>query len=202
MLTRLLKFGSTLVAIGVLLASWSAVAQTEVFNSFSSAATGVGDCIVGPDDAGCATSPISQWIAAPFVPTGSGTLDYLDVAVRYVGGTEGVVVALVNDNSGSPAPITTVLESFTVTSLPASTVAKPKKRLTSKAHPSLTGGNTYWVVIEPLGYDSESTWILGTNTTPPDFSVNGGNTWASFNTIFGGSNPPYTNLPELDVYVQ
>jgi hypothetical protein len=191
-----------LTVVCVVLGGLRVVAQEApkpllVFSSYSSKADG-GDCVAGSENAGCFSTPTSEWIATPFVPTGSGTLSYLDVAAEWLNGTNSVVVTLANDNDGSPGG---GLESFTK-KLPAKG-ANPKVKLTSKLHPALTAGTTYWVVMAPLYQNSLSTWYLSsTDTDAPDYSTNEGATWSSFDTIFGGANPPYTNLPELAVYVE
>ncbi len=173
-----------------------------MFSSYSHVASQYGDCVNGADNGSCTLSPTSQWIAAPFVPTGSGPLDFLYVAAIYLSGTEGVVVTLVNDNSGSPGPVTTVLESFVTQHLGSST--KPTVKLTSTLHPTLSAGTQYWLVMAPLGYNSLATWKLSdTHTAVPDISSDGGKTWVSFDSIYGGvPTPPFTNLPEFAVYVE
>jgi len=193
-----------LISLGLALGERSAVAQTSalVFSSYSHVKSPYGDCIYGADSGACSPSPTSQWIAAPFVPMGSGPLDFLYVAAVYLSGTEGIVVTLVNDNDGSPGPVTTVLESFVTQHL--GSPAKPTVKLTSTLHPTLTAGTQYWLVVAPLGYNSLATWNLSdTRTAVPDISFDGGKTWASFDSFYGGvPTPPFTNLPEFAVYVE
>ena len=59
------------------------------------------------------------------------------------------------------------------------------------------------MVMAPHYQTSLSSWYLSsTDTNAPDISTNEGATWSSFDSIFGGPDPPYTNLPELSVYVE
>jgi hypothetical protein len=173
-----------------------------VFSSYSTTSPG-GDCIAGTMNAGCGTAPLAEWIATPFAPSASGTLSYLDVAAVWLNGKRGVVVTLVNDDGGSPGPVSAGLESFTAALPKQGAKPNPKVKLTSKLHPALTAGTTYWVVMAPHYQTSLSSWYLSsTDTNAPDFSTNEGESWSSFDSIFGGPNPPYTNLPELAVYVE
>ena len=194
------------IAVCVVLGGQGVVAQraqksVQVFSSYSTTSPG-GDCIAGSMNAGCGTAPNPEWIATPFVPSASGTLSYFDVAAVWLNGPRGIVVTLVNDDDGSPGPVSSGLESFTVT-LPKKAKPNLKVKLTSKLHPALAAGTTYWVVMAPLDQTSLSTWYLSnTDTNAPDISTNEGETWSSFDSIFGGPDPPYTNLPELAVYVK
>jgi hypothetical protein len=201
---RLLYFASVVCLV---LGGRDVMAQTAeksvlVFSSYSATSPG-GDCIAGTMNAGCGTAPLAEWIATPFMPSASGTLAYLDVAAVWINGKRGVVVTLVNDDGGVPGPISAGLESFTAALPKQGAKPNPKVKLTSKLHPALTAGTTYWVVMAPRYQTSLSSWYLSsTDTNDPDFSTSEGATWNSFNSIFGGPNPPYTNLPEIAVYEQ
>jgi hypothetical protein len=200
---RSYRLGLGTVAL-VVLGGQGAAAQTpvRVFSSLSATAPG-GDCIAGPKNPGCSSTPTSEWIATPFVPTGSGLLAYLEVAAVWENGHRGVVVTVVGDADGSPAPVATGLETFTTPLPKVGAKPNPKVKLTSKLHPALTAGVTYWVVMAPQYDNSLSSWYLSSkDTNAPDISTDDGVTWRSFDTIFGGPEPPYTNLPELAVYVE
>ncbi len=195
------------IVVCALLGAQGVMAQTPqtavlVFSSYSTTSPG-GDCIAGSMNAGCGTSPLPEWIATPFVPSASGTLSYLDVAAVWENGKRGVVVTLVNDDDGSPGPVSSGLESFTAALPEQGAKPNPKVKLKSKLHPALAAGTTYWVVMAPHYQTSLSSWYLSsTDTNAPDISTNEGATWSSFDSIFGGPDPPYTNLPELSVYVE
>jgi hypothetical protein len=195
------------IVVCVALAGQGVMAETAkksvlVFSSYSTTSPG-GDCIAGSMNAGCGTAPLPEWIATPFVPSVSGTLSYLDVAAVWLNGKHGVVVTLVNDDDGVPGPVSAGLESFTAALPKQGAKPNPKVKLTSKLHPALTAGTTYWVVMAPRYPTTLSTWYLSsTDTNAPDISTSQGATWSSFDSIFGGPDPPYTNLPELAVYVE
>lgn len=199
-------FVAAIVAGLTLLAASQAYAQIQAFNSF-----GVGEksatpsnsppnywCVTGADTTECGPTT-SRFVAVPFVPSTSGTLDYLDVAASYFAGTQGAIVSLVADNGGSPAPATAVLETFTVTKLPVADVTDLAAndthhvKLTSKLKPALVAGTSYWLMIAPLGYDS-AFLVQGSPTTSGsiDLSLDGGQTWAP---------PASTVYPAFNVYV-
>jgi hypothetical protein len=155
-------------------------AASLTYSDFTDADTypGSGYCINGPDASACG-APTPYWPAQPFVSKLTGFLDHLDIPMSYQSGTQGVMVTLVNDNGGSPAVPTKVLESFLVTTLPTTSSSTDKVRLTSKLHPQLVSGTTYWVIVSPLGYDTVATWNEANrkNGSAGSLTENGGASW-------------------------
>ena len=142
------------------------------------------------------SGPVNQaaTYAAPFIATTTGPLDHIDLAIA--GGK--VTVSIYPDNGGVPGNINNgpALEDFLASPVP-STNGKPVK-FASKAHPTLTAGQTYWVIVAPLYYDTITHWSLNTTgVSGVDASFAGGN---------DGSWAPYTAngsvTPAFDVWVQ
>ena len=159
-------------------------APVQAFSEFGphkSFAQGNGACVNGPANVSCLPG-FSIYTASPFVAGASGSLDYLDLAVSYVSGLNGVSVALLTDNGGLPSESANALEEWVVTKLPAFTTGSPPvtaTRIVSKMHPSLTSGATCWIVVMPLGFDTVA------YVQPNDVGVsggvwsdNGGQSWA------------------------
>jgi hypothetical protein len=133
--------------------------------------------------------------AAPFVAGVSGQLDHIDLPLH--GGP--VVVSIYPDANGVPGTYDdgSPLEEWLDTKFPSGPAALKPIKFVSKAHPVLTAGTTYWVVVAPLFYDSTTSWNLNsTNVLGVDATFQGAwtNTWA-----------PYTAnnsvTPALDVWV-
>jgi hypothetical protein len=110
------------------------------------------------------TGPLSgqEWwdVAAAFVPSVTGNLESIAVAITYTSGTANLVnLGLYNDAGGEPG--TTVLESWTLTSLaPAGTDNSPAWAM-STLQPLLSAGTRYWIVgSEPAGSDTVVGWCL------------------------------------------
>jgi hypothetical protein len=113
--------------------------------------------VSGPANHDCGTSTyISR--GAGFVAERSGSLDHIDLAVGYISGTTGVVVTLVTDEAGVPSIDNQILESWTVQQEDTCCFDKLKLKLRSAAHPIISNGSKYWVVVSPLGFDSLSRW--------------------------------------------
>jgi len=68
------------------------------------------------------------------------------------------------------------------------------EKLVSVLHPALDGGSKYWLVVEPLGFDSLSRWQSSPKSSDKfATSFDGGATW----NLNEGPPPP-----ALDVYIQ
>lgn len=109
---------------------------------------------------GDSTAP--QYMGAPFVATASGTL--LDLLLPIAESGPGTVdIGLYTSSGGEPG---SALETWTGISIYDSFAGQaPLDDLASVAHPALTLGSTYWVVVnsttEDLAWDGDSTGILG-----------------------------------------
>ncbi len=138
--------------------------------------------VVGPIRAPGYLPTAAAWIAASFPAGPGGTLDYFDLAISNAGGGyPGVVVELIQDN-GSGVPDTTgvaELETWVVTNVTSSSTKNTK--FTSKVHPVLTAGATYWIVVEPIGIDTAVNWWSSpTVSSSVLYSSTGGGTWNGY----------------------
>lgn len=117
-------------------------------------------CISGTAGTGCGPAQLRQ-IAAPFRPTASATLQSVSLALGYGGtGTNGVIVSLALDSAGVPG---NVLESWTVSRLPGGT-QPPLTTLRDRLGLSLTAGQGYWLIVQPMAADTYVVWytnVLG-----------------------------------------
>jgi hypothetical protein len=175
-----------LASVAIVLASAPASATTLVYTTFCPHHTfgSGGLCADGPAEPMCHPNA-ANYSAAPFVPSASGTLNHLDVAITnwapaFTGGlAKGATVALVADENGLPAVHASALEEWVIGTLPLYPVQK-SKALVSKRLPALVGGTRYWLVVMPGGFDGFAIWndnLVGVNNMI--FSVDGGSTWAA-----------------------
>lgn len=139
-----------------------------------------GWCVSGPSTPNCGPEVV-RWIAAPFTPSGNFTLGQIDLPFNFVSGTNGGVVELVSSVGGLPS--TTVLETWTLTSLPPS-FAPSIITLNSSGGVTLLNGVQYWIVAMPSATDTLDFWFnntLGENGTLA--SINSGASWISNVTL-------------------
>lgn len=151
-------------------------------------------CVNGP--AGSCTSEPNKlvWIATPFTPSSSGPLDHIDAALSQFSGQPGAIFVLVTDNNGVPEVNTAQLETWVVINLPDNgTIFKPTD-LSSKVHPTLTAGQQYWLIYQPLGFDTETSWNYNSIKLTGHViqSSDAGATWSFQNNV----------QPAFDVYVR
>ena len=121
-------------------------------------------------------------LAASFVPTISGTLDYLDIALVQVNGLPAVTVTLVPDN-GSGAPLLTnpVLETIIAPKLQAYNGSNTSTKIVSAAKPTLTAGQTYWIIVTAAAYDDNIIWLQSNNVMQRVIYTNdGGQTYKGY----------------------
>ncbi len=104
-----------------------------------------------------------QSIGQTFSPSQTANLSDIDAPFGYVSGTNIVILNLTTDNNGNPG---TLLESWTLQSLPALSTNYSSQTMVSTINPLLTAGNTYWLIASP--YDS-STWAVWNPTNNPNY---------------------------------
>jgi hypothetical protein len=85
------------------------------------------------------------WTAAAFTPTANHTITKIEVAVGYVEGTNGLILALYNDASGVPG---TPIKAFAVSGLPNFGSCCKVVSATDNAGITVTAGTQYWVVMK------------------------------------------------------
>jgi hypothetical protein len=119
-------------------------------------------CVSGSLSTGCGPAQLRE-VGAPFKPTVANGFQSLSLALAYGGtGTNGVIISLAQDSSGTPG---NVLESWTVTNLPTGTQA-PLTVVNDRLNLTLNGGQAYWVVVQPMAFDTYVVWytnVLGLN---------------------------------------
>jgi hypothetical protein len=98
------------------------------------------------------------WSAAAFTPSANQTITKIKVAVGFVEGTNGIVLALYNDASGVPG---TRIQTFNLSGLPNFGSCCVVEVRTDATGIPVTGGTQYWIVLKTNSKTS--------------------NTWAAFN---------------------
>ena len=116
--------------------------------------TNVGWCVSGSATMSCVTQFL-RWIAVPFTPSDDLVLNSVQLPLVYANsGTNAGVVEIVNNAGLQPG--TTVIESWSHSNFPTITLPEPNSgptsaitTLTSPTHPTLHGGQQYWLVAMP-----------------------------------------------------
>ncbi|HUA58010.1 MAG TPA: choice-of-anchor R domain-containing protein, partial [Verrucomicrobiae bacterium] len=132
----------------------------------------------GAATSGCG-APVFREVGAPFHASTTAGLQSLSLALASGGsGTNGVIVSLTADASGTPGAM---LESWTVTNLPAS--SQPAiTTLNDRLNLTLSGSQAYWVVVQPMAADTYVVWytnVLGLNGA----MINNGSGWSTLTGI-------------------
>jgi hypothetical protein len=128
-----------------------------------------------------------ELIAGTFTPSANFTLSEVDVALWWVGTeggryptNDGATILLESNAAGLPSG--SVLESWTLTSLPLGTsyaYAGYTESLVSTGGVTLTSGTQYWVVAETADTTTVDAWDLNnTAQLGGASSGNGGATWS------------------------
>jgi hypothetical protein len=167
---RVFSFCAVVVAI-----SLSASSQAQnAFNTFGpgqSYNTGTGWTISGSSFTFGNFAP-----AMGFTSAATGNLDNVALALGGIAGT-GVVVSLFTDNAGM---VGTVLESWTVTSMPSfGSGGAPVVLANAVSGLSLTAGTSYWLGAAPIDAGSLAAWNWNNQgiTGPFSDSADGGMTY-------------------------
>lgn len=135
-----------------------------------------------------------------FTPTQSGTLSKIVIALEWISGPNTGTVSLEADAGGLPSG--TVLESFSVSSLPPFDGSfHTPLTLTDTINAPLVAGTTYWIVASTtagslLGWNENSTSATGSHAESSD----GGSTWSTSTNTQGAfrvtENLTQTAVPE------
>lgn len=179
------------VAGAMILSGSLAQAKTVVFSNLNPVGSFQhfgGLCIDGP--AGACNVKITFYVAQPFIPATSGTLDHFDLALTNYGLPSGdlavgLAVALVADDAGAPKSNGHAIEEWIVPKItPAYGVAPFKlTKVASKLHPTLSAGTKYWIVVTPTGFDGSHVWLPNTlGKTEGLRSQDGGQNWLAIGT--------------------
>jgi hypothetical protein len=133
-------------------------------------------CVSGASTPNC--GPLTdRWIASPFMPTATGALSSVAVALSVNSGQNGAVLQLVDDNGGVPS--TTVLETWTLRHLrPFSAGTFTPESVRSILHPVLSAGTKYWLVAKGVAGTTLDTWSWNNvGVGGALLSLNNGSTW-------------------------
>ena len=167
-----------LIAFALAAAS-SAGAQLVVFNNF------------GPGDTyNVASGYVVQTPAIEgfqFVPSASGNLDKIELALSLSAGPNFAQVYLVGDSSGLPDP-NNLVEIWTTNSMPQFGLNNPPLVFPSVWHPMLSNGTPYWIYVDTTAnFSTVAHWNLNTTNGMGNWaqSVNSGVTWSVQNQTQG-----------------
>jgi len=135
-------------------------------------------CITGATNTGCGPAGLRE-IAGQFTPTQTGAFESISLALAAGGsGSNGAIIALAQDSGGVPG---NVLESWTVAGLPAAG-QPPLTIVNDSLNLSLTAGQAYWVVVEPMSVNSYVFWY--TNVSGFNGAMqNNGSGWTTLTGI-------------------
>ena len=114
--------------------------------------------------------------AFAFTPVASYDFTQLDIALNYSSGTNSVTVELMSDSGGTPDA---VLQSWSVSGLPAVGGCCTLQILPGTGTIPLLAGTAYWVAVLPGGSDTLAGW---NQSFPPEIgpaAVNFGAGWAN-----------------------
>lgn len=132
--------------------------------------------ICGRDGSGCAGIPnmATQMVAVSFKPGQNGALQQIHVPIGFRNGANAFQAWITTDVGGSPG---TALETFPLSNLRMQAFpTRSAVHIFSTAHPSLTAGTTYWLVIGPTAATAVGSWNYSLDEAPSagsaDFKVN------------------------------
>lgn len=175
---------ATALAIFFLLPGICMAGPVTVFSNFGpsfgseSSVNGAGWCITGSTSPDCGPL-VDRTIGAAFTPSGNFTLSQIDLALGFGAGTNGAVINLVAGSGGLPGA--TIIESWTITTVPTSTVPGPSPIVTllSPGNVQLQNGTEYWLTVDGLAGDTfEFWWGNPFGLTGIAYSYDHGSTWA------------------------
>lgn len=136
--------------------------------------TGIGYTVSG------ANSPIGQTIesAMSFTSSGNYTLSQIDAAIGYVTGGNSDTFTLDSNAGGLPGVI---MESWTVTGLPAFGGSYAPVTLMSSGGVMLSAGQTYWIVASAGDPTNWSAWNENSIGATGNFDQFNNGVWSQFN---------------------
>lgn len=145
---------------------------------------GLGIC--GANAPYCGTGSGAETAAVSFVPSKTGTFSQIQIPVRGAAtGPTAFQIWITNDNSGVPGGV--VEGPLLLNNIPNFTInyIVAPSHIFSVARPTLTAGQTYWLVVAPATNTTTGTWNFSSGDTP---TANGSNFLG--NTTGGASGIP------------
>jgi hypothetical protein len=152
-----------------------------------------GFAVCGANAPYCGIYGHAQTGAVSFVPSTTGKLSHIQIPVLgAVTGSTAFQLWITSDNAGKPGSI--VEGPLLLNNIPNFTInhVVAPMHVFSAAKPTLTGGQTYWLVVAPSTNSTTGTWFLSSGDTP-----SGTNLLA--NTTGGTSGIPGLNGPWIKV---
>jgi hypothetical protein len=161
---------------GVTMLSASACSGLQADDCINQNAAG----LCGGSSTGCTNSggTVTQALAASFSPYQSGVLSQIQVPISSLPGPQAnqFQAWITADSGGKPG---TVLESFSLNNIRQGTFpTTTPAHIFSVAHPALTNGTTYWLVVGPAAATAEGGW----NFSLADAPASGGSNFLLNNT--------------------
>jgi hypothetical protein len=140
--------------------------------------------------------------AQSFVPTLSGSLATIELAIGRSSGSGRNNFGIAQDSGGSPG---TILEGFqNVVAAGTFGSSYPPLALTSALHPVLESGQRYWIIAEPADSTTRSAWNYNTKGFSGIAAFERApSTWQTFDTSFAGGDGVFrvsvTPVPEPSI---
>lgn len=202
---RFLSFGCALgFLVLVLTFPLGSKAQTTIYDNLGpgNSYTGNGGRIIAGSEAYPLSAPFIP--AMPFVPSENMDLSQILIALTWDSqGTNAVTVTLNSDDTGVPG--TTIIESWSLTGLPAfGSTSTTVQTLSSSSDVFLSGGTTYWLLASPSTPNTQAVWNLnstGASGTYASFAVG---SWYSYSGTLGAftvEGTPLAPVPEPSSYI-
>ena len=128
--------------------------------------------ICGRDGTGCAAigNMATQMVAVSFSPGQSGVLKQIQVPMGWRNGVNAFQAWITTDVGGKPGA---VLETFPLSNIRMQPFpVRSPIHIFSSAHPNLTAGTTYWLVLGPTAANAVGSWNYSLDDTPSAGSSN------------------------------
>jgi len=129
-------------------------ASSKIFSNFAKYKKGTFICCTGFHISGASAAGGKTFVGVQFKPANTTTVKTIKLALQWSSGTKAVTVTLNSDNGGAPG---SVLHTFaSVTSFPTFPSCCVVTTLATTGV-AVTGGQTYWIVVQPTSNFS-GTW--------------------------------------------
>jgi hypothetical protein len=152
---RLAAAAGMLLFMGTFIGTAGAATIYNNFNSGNGYDTGTGWTVSG------ATSDVATVFSTgmAFTPSGTFTLTQIDVALNFFSGTNSGTLTLNSDSGGAPGG---VLETWSLSSLPAFGACCTVETVTPVGSIVLNSGTQYWIVASATASDTHDAWMFNT----------------------------------------
>jgi hypothetical protein len=177
--SRLAAAAGMLLFMGMFIGTARAATIYNNFNSGNGYSTTTGWTV-----SGSTSTPGSFTAAMAFTPSGTFTLSQIDVAINLISGTNSASLTLNSDSGGAPGG---VLETWSLSSLPAFGACCTVETVTPVGSIVLTSGTQYWIVASAIASDTWAGWMLNTTSATgfewSNGTTTGGQTLGAFDVL-------------------